>query len=217
MDTRSGIETTRSRWPLALALVFVAEWLLLAIHPYDRKDWLLENLLTALVCAWLLWRHRRAPLSTLSYLLLFLFGSLHEVGAHYTYSEVPYERWAQHIGGFSIDALFGFSRNMFDRLVHFLFGFLLFVPIQELLDQSREIFGRARWWVPVAIVSTVSMLYEIFEWAAAEVFGGGLGQAYLGTQGDVWDAQKDMLAALVGSLLAAAFLLLRAGARRRAP
>lgn len=204
----------RLAWPGILALLFALEWLVLAWQPLDRKDWLLENLLALVSCAWLVLHHRRGPLSTLSYVLLFAFGSLHELGAHYTYSEVPYERWTQQFGGFSIDALFGFSRNMFDRLVHFLFGLLVFLPLQEVLDQVGEVRGRARWWVPVTIISAISMLFELFEWAAAETFGGDLGQAYLGTQGDIWDAQKDMLMALIGSLMAMVILLLRAARKK---
>lgn len=202
------------RWPAWLASLFAVAWLLLAIHPNDRKDWMLENVLTVAVCAWLAWRHRSMPLSPASYALLLAFGLLHEVGAHYTYAEVPYERWAQQLGGFSIDALFGFTRNMFDRLVHFLFGLLLFAPIRQVLDQGGEIRGSARWWVPVTLIASASMLFELFEWAAAEVFGGDLGQAYLGTQGDIWDAHKDMLLALVGGLIAMAAGLMRAWQRR---
>lgn len=208
--------TPTGPWPARFALAFAAVWGLLAIHPHDRHDWLLENVLALAVSAWLLWRHRRAPLSDASYALLLVFGVLHEIGAHFTYAQVPYERWAQGFGGFSIDALFGFTRNMFDRLVHFLFGLLLFRPIQELLDQGGEIRGRARCWVPVAIIAAASMLFELFEWAAAEIFGGDLGQAYLGTQGDIWDAHKDMLLALIGGILAMLLDVWRAGRRRAA-
>lgn len=214
MIPRRGVAAI-GRWPRILALLFAVEWLLLAWHPRYRQDWLLENVLTIAACAWLIHHHRRTPLSTLSYVLLFLFGSLHEVGAHYTYSEVPYENWARQFGGFSIDATLGFSRNMFDRAAHFMFGLLVFVPIQDLLDQRGEVRGRARWWAPVAILSTFSMVFELFEWAAAEVFGGDLGQAYLGTQGDAWDAQADMFLALVGSCVAIAILRIRIAARKR--
>jgi len=216
MNTTLDSHATKSRWPLVLTLLFAIEWVLLALQPIDRHDWLLENVLALVVCTWLIVRHRRAPLSTFSYVLLFLFGSLHEIGAHYTYSEVPYEQWAQMLGSFSVDATIGFERNMFDRVVHFLFGFLLFVPIQEILDQGGEIRGRARWWVPVSIVAAASMTFELFEWAAAEFFGGDLGQAYLGTQGDVWDAHKDMLLATVGSMITMVWVWRYRGKRKSA-
>ena len=211
MQAQLRTPASSSTWLRVLVAVFALECVLVGWQPLDRKDWALENLLTLLVCVWLIWliwRHRRASLSMTSYVLLFLFGALHEIGSHYTDAKVPHESWSAALG-FSVAALFGFQRNQFDRLVHFLFGLLLLQPIRELVQQGGEILGRAQLWVPVVIISTISMLYEVMEWAAAEFFGGDLGQAYPGTQGDVWDAHKDTAAALVGSLITMAFLPLR--------
>jgi putative membrane protein len=187
---------------LGLLVLFVVPWILLAIDPLDRKDWALENFLSVLFVALLVFSSRRFPLSRVSYTLIFLFLLLHSLGAHYTYAEVPYDRWSQYWLGFSIDEALGFERNHFDRLVHFLYGLLLAYPIREVFIRIANVKGFWGYFLPLDLAMSTSMLFELFEWAAAEVFGGDLGIAYLGTQGDVWDAHKDMLLASIGALLA---------------
>lgn len=189
--------------PAVLLGAFAAIWLALAWAPWYREDWALENVLVGFGLWWLVRRHRRAPFSNASYLLLFAFGVLHEIGAHYTYSEVPYDAWAQALTGHTVSEALDLSRNHFDRLAHFAFGLLLFRPVQEYVEASGRLPGHARYLYPVALLAAMSTVFELFEWWAAEIFGGDLGQAYLGMQGDVWDAQKDMALALLGSLLAA--------------
>src|SRR5690606_33105383 len=129
-----------------------------------------------------------------------LFMCFHTVGTHYTYADVPYERWTAALG-FSINDLFGFQRNHFDRLVHFLFGFLLCYPVREVFMRIVQAQGAWSYYLPVELVMSLSMLYELIEWAVAEIFGGELGMAYLGTQGDIWDAHKDMALASLGAML----------------
>lgn len=204
----------RSRWPAFFAVLFALEWLLLAWHPRFPRDWALENLLSLGSAWWLLRRHRRRPLSDLAYALLFLFGSAHELGAHYTYAEVPYEAWGRDLLGISIDQLFGFSRNQYDRLLHFCFGLLCFLPMREALHPYLPRGAAAPWVLTGAVMTAISALYELLEWAAAELFGGELGQVFLGAQGDVWDAQKDMALALLGCVIAGSALAARANADR---
>ena len=158
--------------------------------------------------------HRRLALSATAYTALFLFLSLHSVGAHYTYSLVPYDEWARALTGHSVSEAFGWERNHFDRLVHFAYGLLLSVPIREVLVRLAGVRGVWSYYLPLAVTSSTSADYELIEWAAAMVFGGDLGVAYLGTQGDVWDAQKDMALAAGGALLSM-ILLAIAHARRR--
>jgi putative membrane protein len=203
----------RARWPGLLAAVFAAAWLLAAWQPLFPADWALENVLSLLAAWWLVRRHRRQPLSNGAYALLCLFGVLHEIGSHYTYAEVPYDRWAAALTGYSLDEALGFTRNHYDRLVHFLFGLLCYRPLREVLGSWMT--PRREWCAPLAAVAMVSLLYEQLEMAAALLFGGDLGQAYLGTQGDVWDAQKDSAMAMSGALLAAA--IGAAGRRLRLP
>jgi putative membrane protein len=187
-----------------LAIVFAVIWALLAIAPLYRHDWMLENLLVlAAALAFLRWRKTLA-LSKVSSTLIFIFLSVHEVGAHYTYSEVPYDAWAQALTGITITEIFGFSRNHFDRLEHFFYGALLAYPMREAYIRAQMLKGRMTYTIPITITLAFSAMYEIFEWWAALIAGGDLGVAYLGTQGDVWDAQKDMALAGFGSILAMA-------------
>lgn len=192
-----------ARFALALLGAFLLVFVVLAIDPETREDWLLENALAVAALAWLIPSYRRLPLSNLACGLLFVFGVLHEIGAHYQYSNVPYDRWFAAIsGGHSLDALFGFERNQFDRLVHFLYGLLITPVAAEVISARVRLRGVWLFLLPVTFVMSHSLIYELIEWFAASLFGGDLGQAYLGTQGDVWDAQKDMALATLGSLIA---------------
>lgn len=191
---------TRPSYRATLLLLFAAWWALLAWKPWYRDDWLVENLLTVAFVALLVVTRNSFHLSKLSYTLIAVFLALHTLGSHYTYAKVPYETWSAKLG-FSIDTLLGFERNQYDRLVHFLFGLLLVYPAREVFVRLVAVRGFWSYWLPVDVVMSFSMLYELVEWGAAEVLGGDLGVAYLGTQGDVWDAQKDMSLASLGALL----------------
>jgi putative membrane protein len=190
------------RYVAILGVLFLALAIPLGIAPWHRADWLLENVLVALALAVLVWTYRRCPLSRISYTLICLFLCLHEVGSHYTYAEVPYDEWWRSLTGRSFHAMFGWERNHFDRLVHFLYGFLLAYPLRELFLRIADVRGFWGYFLPLDFTMSTSMLYELIEWAAAEFFGGELGAAYLGTQGDVWDAHKDMALASLGAILA---------------
>lgn len=192
----------KKRLPLALLVVLVVTGVLLGIAPLHRDDWLLENALSvaAVVVIVVMWR--KFPLSRLSCVLIFVFLMLHELGAHYTYSEVPYDAWFEALTGRGLNERFGFERNHFDRLVHFAYGFLIAYPIREVFVRVASARGFWGYFLPLDVVMSTSMLYELVEWGASIVFGGELGAAYLGTQGDVWDAHKDMLFATLGALLA---------------
>lgn len=189
------------RYPTALLAAFAVIWTVLAIAPLYRQDWLLENLLVFIAVPMFVATRQRLRFSDLSYTCLFVFFALHELGAHYTYSLVPYDEWFAALTGQSLDELFGFQRNQYDRLIHFLYGLLITPAAVELFAHH----GRyPRVWAalfPLLFVASHSVIYELVEWGAAVVFGGDLGQAYLGTQGDIWDAQKDMALAMLGSAL----------------
>ena len=190
------------RYLLILGLVFAFEWALLAIDPIDRGDWALENALVAVIVLVLTATHRVFPLSRLSYTLIFIFLVLHEIGAHYTYSLVPYDNGFRFLFGFSLNEVLGFQRNHFDRAVHFCYGLLLAYPIREVFIRIASVRGFWGYFLPLDITMSTSMMFELFEWGAGEFFGGNLGVAYLGTQGDIWDAQKDMALASLGALIA---------------
>ena len=199
---------TLQRW---LVVAFVVVWLVLAWAPHDRATWALENALVLLTGVALVVLRRRFVPSRTSAILLFVFLVLHEIGAHYTYSEVPYEDWLRMLTGIRVHG----QRNHFDRVLHFGGGFLLTELIRELVAR----FSRLGFWgtrvAAVAAVMSASLVYELIEWAAAAMFGEGVGTAYLGSQGDEWDAQKDMALASLGGILAV--LISALVARRRQP
>ena len=190
------------KYLLVLAVLFAAIWAALAISPLYREDWMLENALVVAFAVFLMASWRRFPLSRVSYTLIFLFLCLHEVGAHYTYSLVPYEEWTQALFGLSLNEAMGWERNHFDRLVHFSYGLLLAYPIREMFLRIANVRGFWGYFLPLDVTMSTSMFYELVEWGAAAQLGGELGMAYLGTQGDIWDAHKDMALASLGALIA---------------
>ncbi len=190
------------RYPLILLTLLAIEALALAFNPNDRSDWALENALVVVGVGGLIATFKRFPLSKVSYTTIFSFLVLHEVGAHYTYSLVPYDEWWKSLTGGTLNELLGFERNNFDRVIHFGYGLLIAYPIRELVVRVADVRGFWGYFFPLDVIMSTSMLYELVEWAASAAFGGELGMAYLGTQGDVWDAHKDMLFATIGAVLA---------------
>lgn len=178
--------------PLILLALFVPVIIASGIKPVFLGDWWLENALVILGVMLLALTAHRFPFSNASYLSLFVFLCIHELGAHYSYSNVPYHQW------FGIEDA---GRNHFDRLVHFLYGLLIAYPMREVFLRIADVKGFWGYFLPVDLVMSTSMLYELIEWVAAEVFGGDLGQAFLGSQGDPWDAHKDMALASLGALI----------------
>lgn len=191
-------------WLLMALLGWFACWCWRPEHP---QDFVLEHILTVLFITLLVATRRVFPLSHLSYTLIFFFLALHIVGAFYTYSLVPYDRWVGTfvswfgVQDFSLDQALGFSRNHFDRLVHFAFGLLLVYPVREVFLRIVGVNGFWGYYLPIDVVLSFSLLYELLEWAVALVFAGDVGQSYLGTQGDEWDAHKDMALAALGALI----------------
>jgi putative membrane protein len=195
-----------NRWPTMLLCTFLVVVIALGLHPRFREDWLLENLLVFVSVPLLVVTYRRLRFSNAAYTLMFVFFVLHEIGAHYTYSLVPYDAWIESLARTTLADSLGLTRNHYDRVIHFAYGLLLYLPILELLEARAPPRGLWRALMPVLFVLSNSALYELLEWAAAMVFGGDLGVAYLGTQGDVWDSQKDMACAAAGALLGAALV-----------
>jgi putative membrane protein len=184
---------SRKAYLSTLGGIYLVWWVLMAIQPRHFDDWLLENVLVVVAVALLVLTYKAFPLSRVSYTCIFVFMMLHALGAHYTYAEVPYQQWFPFLQT---------ERNHFDRLVHFLYGLLLAYPIRELFLRIGNVRGFWGYFLPLDLTMSTSMLYELIEWAAVGVFGGELGAAYLGTQGDIWDAHKDMALAALGALIA---------------
>ena len=216
----SDLQATRApnaRAELALrglGVAYVVLFLALAWAPADRTTWLLENLIAVPTAIWLLVVGPRSALGRSSRALMFVFLALHAIGSHYTYSHVPYASWAEQWLGLSLDP----SRNHYDRAVHLAFGLLVTWPLIELW--RPRVPGRDGLAILLGLLTStgLSTLYELLEWGAAAIAAPETGIAFVGAQGDVWDAQKDTALALVGTLLvcAIAWACLR-GARRAAP
>jgi putative membrane protein len=183
-------------------VLFAIVWIALAIGPRHRADWALENALVVIFVLVVALTYKRLVLSRVSYTLIFLFLCLHEIGAHYTYSEVPYDAWFKALTGVTLNSVLGWERNNFDRVIHYAYGLLLAYPVREVFLRVAAVRGFWGYFLPLDLTMSTSMMYELVEWAAAEAFGGELGQAYLGTQGDIWDAHKDMALASLGAAIA---------------
>jgi putative membrane protein len=192
-----------------LLWLFVAIWIALAIAPLDREAWLLENLIVFAAIPTLAWSYRRLRFRDSSYVALFAFFLLHEIGAHYTYAQVPLDEWSKAVFGILPSVRYDIDRNHYDRAIHLAYGLLVTPSSLDLLDARARATPFWRWLLLILFVTSHGALYELAEWAAALVFADDLGMAYLGTQGDVWDAQQDMFWALAGSTVTASYLCWR--------
>ena len=172
-------------------LLFGAVFIWSAIAPKDRFTWLLEVAPALLGLVLLVATRRRFPLTPLLYGLILLHCVVLMVGGHYTYAEVPL-----------FDGLFGSERNNYDKLGHFMQGFVPAVLAREILLRLRVVNGRG--WLALMVVSiclAFSACYELFEWWVAVASGEGA-ESFLGTQGYEWDTQSDMALALLGAISA---------------
>jgi putative membrane protein len=192
----------RLRWNgylVFLCVAFLAAWGWAAYRPVFPGDWLLENYLVFFFVPVIVLAGFYFRLSSLSYTLIAIFLVLHVIGSHYTYAEVPF--------GFTLQRWAGSDRNLYDRLVHFCFGFLLAYPVREVFVRITRAQGFWGYYLPVELTLAFSAVYELIEWAAAEIVNPAAGLAFLGAQGDIWDAQKDMAVAGLGAVVAMAVTL----------
>jgi len=188
---------------LLLGYVLLFVWA--AIAPYSRATWWAENIPIVMIALFLVFLYWRGfVFSPLAYAMMAVLLYLHTIGGHYTFERVPF--------GF-VTNLFGLHRNDYDRVAHFSVGFYAYA-IAEALVVTRAV--RSRWVLflfPVFAIGFVAMTYEIIEWLYAAADGGTSGAEFLGSQGDIWDAQEDMLADTLGGLLATAIFFAQGKAR----
>ena len=199
------------RYALGAMAVLLAGSLLSAIDATHPQNTLLQVGPVVLVALALPWMMRRWPWSKSSWNCLLIFLLLHLFAAHWTYSDVPYDRWLSAIG-IDLGAILGSERNMFDRMVHFSFGLLVVRPIVEIETLYAKVDRRLAYRLAILFVLASSAAYEIFEWTVAIIASPENAEAYNGQQGDVFDAQKDMWMATAGAVLA--LMLLHRGYRR---
>lgn len=157
-------------------------------------DWYLENVLAFFLVGLLVLTYRWLPLSDLSYLLIFAFFCIHEWGANHKYTDVPLGEWMKN--------WLHTSRNHYDRVAHFCFGLLIAYPVREVLMRTGGARGFWRYYLPVDIILAASAFYELLEAGVGRVMSPEAGEAFVGMQGDIWDAQKDMALALAGATIA---------------
>ena len=183
-----------NRWMQFFTVIFAINWANSYIGNTNDANWFLENTLVFLFLGFLIYSYKKFQFSDLSYLLICVYLCLHVYGSKYTYAENPFGYW--------LKDYFNLARNHYDRIVHFSFGFLLAYPMRELFLKWLKFPAWVAWTLPIEITLSISAFYELIEWAVADVFFKAQGDAYLGTQGDIWDAQKDIFLAFVGSIIA---------------
>lgn len=179
---------------LFFAAVFLLIWVSTLMGTSDLYNWFIENAMTVASLAFIIISYRYFQFSDLTYGILTLYLSLHVYGSMYTYAENPFGYWMKDV--------FGFERNHYDRLVHFCQGFLLAYPLREMFMHWLKWPRGAGWVIPILISLSSSACYELLEWGVADIMFPEQGPAYLGTQGDVWDAQKDTFVAFAGAVIA---------------
>lgn len=178
---------------LVLLAIYLLGFIVLAIRPYDRADWALENFFPISMLLVAIVTYPYFKFSRLSYYMLFFYLLVQSYGGHFTYAMTPPFNWLRDE--------FHLSRNHYDRLAHFLLGFLMGIPIREIL--LRFIVASRRWlnFITAAIVLAIGAFYEFIEWWVAVLVTPALGDKFLGTQGDIWDTQWDMFLALLGAVI----------------
>ncbi len=186
--------------PVFLLSAYIIEFIILAINPYDRAVWWAENLPILIPVMILIFTFNIFRFSNLSYLLITLFFMFHTVGGHYTFERTPFAFFNNLLSQLDFNFLFPQDRNNFDRVGHFLVGILAY-PIAELFFRKKWVSN-----IPTAIFLGIialgfwGALYEIIEMQYAILEGGESGASFLGSQGDIWDAQKDMFLDILGAI-----------------
>lgn len=199
--------------PIIISTITVLIVMVLAsIEPLDWSSYLLHQAGTLILLIMMLMMYRYWHISKSAYIQAMIFLLIHIIGARYLYSYVPYDEWTQWLFGIPLSDIFGWQRNMYDRLVHFSYGLLLFGAMYEslkhLLDlqSPKQLIG-----VALMLNMSSSMLYELFEWSLALTMSPEAAEAYNGQQGDIWDAHKDMALALLGGLISSGIVLQQTG------
>ena len=192
--SKERVPVKKNIWLFAFIIAFAFVWANSLIGTTDTANWLLEDTLSFIFVGFIILTFKKHQFSDLSYLLICIYLCLHVYGSKYTYAENPFGYWLK-------DTLH-LSRNHYDRIVHFCFGFLLAYPMREMFLKWLKYPRWVAWLLPIEITLSISAFYELIEWAVADLFFREHGDAYLGTQGDIWDAQKDIFVAFCGAIIA---------------
>jgi putative membrane protein len=193
--------------PISLILLVLA-LVLSCMHPLYPREMYLQHSATVVIIAFLGYVYSKNNLSNLSFFLVAMITMLHIIGARWIYSYTPYDNWIKTLFAFSINELFNCKRNGYDRFVHFMYGFLLVIPLCEIYKNWFKVPARLARHIAWLFILATSLLYEVFEWLLSVFLSPDQADAYNGQQGDMWDAQKDMALAMLGATLM--ILILRA-------
>lgn len=194
------------RFQRLLFLLFLVFFVGSCVAPPYLEFLLMQHVPTVLAAFLLAYLSNRFVISRLSFSSIIVFLGLHTLGARYLYSYVPYDVWSQHLLGINISESFGFQRNHYDRLVHFSFGLLLAVPIQEIERRYLRLSVALSSVLAIECIIATSASYELIEWLVAIVFTPDWADQFLGQQGDMFDAQKDMALAMAGAVVSISLL-----------
>jgi putative membrane protein len=194
---------------IILFFILILATLLSCIGVRDFNDVLLNHVGTLVILSFLVWDISKNFLSVFSFICIAIFTLFHIVGARYLYSFVPYNDWSISIFGWDIQTYFSFSRNHYDRFVHFVFGILVFPALAELFTRKKKLSFKQAVWFSWLSLQSFSMIYELIEWLVALLLSTKSAENYNGQQGDVWDAHKDMALALLGSTIMLLYYLSR--------
>ncbi len=179
-----------------LFFIYVVLFVVCAINPYDKTVWIAENLTVLIVVAVLAATFKKFRFSNTAYFLMSVWIYMHTIGGHFTFSKVPFD---------FVNHFFGWERNNYDRIAHFTVGFYAYA-IAELLDRKKLVNSKIILFLfPIFSIATVAAVYEIIEWIAAVTLDPKAGADYVGAQGDIWDAQKDMALDILGAVFATLF------------
>jgi putative membrane protein len=186
---------------IIILFLVVLALIISCIHPLYPHEMYLQHSATVLMIGFLTYVYLKNNLSNLSFFLVALLAILHIIGARWIYSYTPYDQWIQSAFGFSLNKLFHLRRNGYDRFVHFMYGFLLAIPLCEIYKNWFKVPVKLTRHVAWLFILATSMLYEVFEWLLSVFLSPDQADAYNGQQGDMWDAQKDMALAMLGAIV----------------
>ena len=181
----------KDKFPLILLGIFLLILIWSSINPHYRSVWFSEHIVTIVILGVLLLTYKKFKFSNSSYAFIFFFLVINTIGSHYSYSEVPLFNL--------IKETFELSRNHYDRVAHFLYGFLFFFPFQEFISRKLKVKVDWIYLLTLLVVVGTKGLYEILEFASVFLFSKSTSAGFLGMQGDMWDAQKDMFLGTVGA------------------
>lgn len=187
---------------LLVVSVFVITW----INPRWPTDQALHSSLTVAGLIWLVWHTKKYSMKNLDFFLICFLIAIHSVAARWLYSNVPYDEWCRVLFSWSPQEAFGFERNHFDRLIHFLYGICFMPAVSNFIRVKNNISMRAALAIGLMLIMVSSLVYEWAEWGIALLMSPEQAEAYNGQQGDVWDAHMDMFLATLGAALTIPFL-----------